>query len=56
MLYDGNGRKKTKYNKTNKRNQGKNSSFGWPPIPPVYEMEADCFSVSKITENKPDLP
>ena len=23
--------------------------------PPFYGMEADCFSVSKITENKPDL-
>ena len=22
---------------------------------PFYDMEADCFSVSKNTENKPDL-
>ena len=23
--------------------------------PPVYNMEADCFSPSESTENKPDL-
>ena len=23
---------------------------------PVYEVEADCFPVSKNTENKPDRP
>ena len=27
-----------------------------PSYPPFYDMEADCFSVSKNTENKPDLP
>ena len=24
--------------------------------PSFYDMEAECFPVSKITENKPDLP
>ena len=39
-----------------KENQGKNSPFGCPPIPPSMKMEADCFPVSENTENKPDLP
>ena len=26
-----------------------------PSHPPLYSMEADCFSVSKNTENKSDL-
>ena len=30
--------------------------FDYPPIPPVCKMEADCFLVSKGTENKLDLP
>ena len=52
MLYDGNGRKNPEIYK--RRNKGKNSPFGCPH--PVYEVEADCFPVSKNTENKPDLP
>ena len=40
--YDGNGKKKPeKYIYTKK--QGKNSSFGFPPIPPSIKLEADCF-------------
>ena len=27
-----------------------------PSHPSFYEMEADCFTVSENTENKPDLP
>ena len=56
MLYDGNGRKTPKNNKTKKRNQGKNFPVWLPTYPPVYEMEADCFPVSENTENKLDLP
>ena len=26
-----------------------------PSQPPLYDMEADCFSVSKNAENRPDL-
>ena len=26
-----------------KRNRGKNSPFGFPPIPPSIKLEADCF-------------
>ena len=56
MSYDGNGRKKPKYNKTKKRNQGKKFPVWLPSYTSVYEMEADCFPVSENTENKPDLP
>ena len=47
--------KKPEYNKTKCENQGKIPRL-LPSHPPhVYEMEADCFPVSKDTENKPDL-
>ena len=47
--------KKPKYIQS--ENQGKNPTFGCPPIPPsMKKMEADCFPVSENTENKPDLP
>ena len=41
-----------------RRNKGKNSLFSCPPIhpPPIYEVEAYCFPVSKNTENKLALP
>ena len=46
-VYDGDGRKKRK-------DETKEKIF---PVwlashPPIYEMEADCFPVSKNTENK----
>ena len=51
-LYDGNGRKTPKCNKTNL-----SEIPHWlPSHPPVYEIEADCFPVFENTENKPDLP
>ena len=30
--------------------------FGYPPIPPSMMWRADCFLVSKQTENKPSYP
>ena len=29
------------------KKQGKNSPFGFPPIPPSIKLEADCFPVRK---------
>ena len=52
-VYDGDGRKTPKYIQSEK--QRKDFPFGCPPIPPSTKMEADCFPVSKNTENKPDL-
>ena len=55
MLYDGNGRKNSKYNKT--KSETKEKIPVWLPFhSPVYEMEADCFPVSDNIENKLDLP
>ena len=53
ILYDGNGRKTPKYNKTKYETKEK---IGDPSIPSVCEMGSDCFPVFKNTENKPDLP
>ena len=51
-VYDGDGRKYIQG-----KNEGKKSPVWLPSHPTVYEkMEADCFPVSKNTENKPDLP
>ena len=54
-LYGGNGRKTPKYTKNEYENQGKIPVW-LPSHLSVYEMEANCFPVSKNTENKPDLP
>ena len=53
MIYDGDRRKKNpKYTK-----DGTKEKVGLTSNPhTVYEAEADCFSVSENTENKPDLP
>ena len=40
--YDGNGEKKPRKTYIHEK-QGKNSPFGFPPIPPSIELEADCF-------------
>ena len=34
----------------------KKKPFGYPPIAPSLKKEANCFSVSEATENKPELP
>ena len=53
-IYDGNGRKNPKYIQT--KTKEKIPPFGCPPTPtPSTKIEADCFPVSEITENKPDL-
>ena len=52
----GMGEKPRNIQKYKSENKGKNSLFSYPPIPPSAKMEADCFPVSKNTENKPDLP
>ena len=44
MLYDGDGRK------IQKTKQRKKFPVWLPSHLPVYEVEADCFPVSKITE------
>ena len=49
-------RKKPERERKTKTNKTKENQF---PVwllshPPIYDMEADCFSVSKKTENKPD--
>ena len=55
-VYDRDGRKKIPRNERTKPRK-RFSPFGCPPIPPpIYEMKADCFSVSENTENKPNLP
>ena len=38
-----------------KKEQNKHP-FGFPPNPPIYKMEADCFPVSEETKNKRDIP
>ena len=38
-----------------KKEQNKHP-FGFPPIPPIYKMEANYFPVLERTENKPNLP
>ena len=53
-VYDGDGKKTPNNEKTKPRKRF--SQFGYPPITPVYEMEADCFPVSENTENKLNLP
>ena len=47
------GEKKTR--KRNKIKPRKNSSFGYPTILFIYDMEVDCFPVSESSENKLDL-
>ena len=42
--------------KTKKCENQEKISHWLPSHPLVYEMEPDCFPVSKNTENKPDLP
>ena len=54
-VYDGDGRKNPK-NKKHETKEKDFPPFGCPPIPPSTKMEADCFPVSKNTENKLDLP
>ena len=54
MLYDGDGRKTPKYK--NEYETKEKIPIRLPSHSPFYEMEADCFPVSKNTENKPDLP
>ena len=49
------GEKTPKYKKENEK-QGKNSPFGCPPIPPIYEMEADSFLVSKTLKTSQTYP
>ena len=41
--YAGNGRKKKPEKTYIYEKQGKNSPFGFPPIPPSIKLEADCF-------------
>ena len=53
-LWMGMGGKKTLKEKL-KIEQNKHQ-FVFPPILPIYEMEADCFPVTEGTENKPDSP
>ena len=40
--YAGNGRKKPEKTYIHEK-QGKNSPFGFPPIPSSIKLEADCF-------------
>ena len=40
--YAGNGRKNPEKTYIHEK-QGKNSPFGFPPIPPSIKLEADCF-------------
>ena len=54
MLYDGDGRKTLKYDKT--KYETKEKFPVWLPSHPlVYEMETGFFLVSENTENKPNL-
>ena len=50
MLYDVIGRKTPKY-----KNECETKEK-IPPLVALYDMEADCFPVSKRTENKPGFP
>ena len=38
------------------KDQGKKFPVWLPSHSPVYDMVAECFPVSKNTENKPELP
>ena len=53
MLYDGNGKKKPKYNKTKSATKEKITPFGCPPFPPSTKWTP---TVPENTENKPDQP
>ena len=46
-IYDGKGRKTSKYIQT--KTKEKIPPFGCPPIPPSTKMEADCFPVSETS-------
>ena len=54
MLYDGDRRKTLKYTKD--ETNEKKFPVWLPSYPPIYEVEADSFPVSEITENNPGLP
>ena len=50
------GRWEKKTKRKQKRIKPKKKFSVWlPSHPHFYDMEADCFPVSEITENKPDL-
>ena len=50
---DGNRRKTPKEKVKIEQNK---HLFGFPLIPPFIKLEADCFPVFELTENKPDIP
>ena len=53
--YDGNGRKKPEKTYIHEK-QGKNSPFGFPPIPTSIKLEADCFPERKKPETSRTCP
>ena len=55
-VYDGDGRKKTPKKNEKTKPRKRFSPFWLPFPPPSTKLEADCFSVSENTANKPDLP
>ena len=54
MLYDGDERKKPEIYK--RRNKGKNSQFGCPPIPPSTKWRPTVFRCPKTPKTNPTYP
>ena len=52
----GMGEKKPRKIYVHERKQGKNSPFGFPPIPPSIKLEADCFPGRKKPETSRTYP